>query len=179
MMTWLTRISWLDTAEDLSDNLLLQQRKEAFELVHFLLVGERDEDLSNHPVVRMWTDYEAALAAYAAVVNLESVRRGYHNRGAGTLDTTVQQVRRTDSLSFVLPPWKEDTDVLRSHRSNLMRRFPDDYSWKGTPERMPYLWPFPDESGEYGLFVSKHDRELLAAGERSLPKEIKTRVENL
>lgn len=181
MMTWITRISWFDTAADLSDSLLLQQVKESVEFFHGLLeVAEpMSDEFIAHPLTRCWLGYETAAGTYAAIMSVEAVRRGFHGRSPMDIDVKMAIYRRRMDTSLVLPPWKDDTDVLRSHRSNLMRRFPSQYSWQKTPERMPYLWPFVDDEGGYGLFISRHDRELLAAGERQLPNEIKKRIENL
>lgn len=199
-MTWFTRISWFDTMTDLHTALLLQQNDDAVEAVGKMIfpllqeghiAGGRkyyasydDPDFANHPVARMWAGYETALAAYGAVSCVESVVRGYAQSGKGLKISGMISAVRWETRSeapMELPPWKEDTDVLRSHRSNLVRRFPSHYSdvWSEAPEGWPYIWPFVDEDGGYGLFVSRHDRELLASGERKLPKDVKKRIENL
>jgi hypothetical protein len=71
------------------------------------------------------------------------------------------------------PPWIRDKWVLRSHRSNLMRKAPHIYGDKydGTPENMPYLWPVIDhmKPDGYYLRLSKPDMARLATGERVLP----------
>jgi len=178
-MTWLTRASLLDTASDLETDLLFQTMEESIVLLTDLVYESdtREETLA-HPVSKMWMGYEKSLAAYAAAISFE-----LHTRGvAGQQHLTAKSVANAlGDDEFMLPPWLGDADVLRSHRSNLARRWPEQYSelWAQTPARMPYVWPFVDEDGGYGLFVSKYDRDLLASGERVLPASIKKRIENL
>lgn len=180
MMTWLTRMSFLETARDLETPLLAQGVKETSELTHALLLGDTN-GLENHPLVRMWNGYEVALAGYSAALNLELATRGVLDTTHLRLTQLVRNLRNNEDAPFMPPTWLEDTDILRSHRSNMVRRWPDDYksTWKGTPELMPYLWPFVDENGSYEIMVSKEDKKLLASGERKLSPAIKKRVFNL
>jgi hypothetical protein len=185
-MTWLTRMSLLDTMEDLETPLLAQVSKESHELAYRMLTGApfdknyKMED--NHPVERMWGTHEVALTAYCAGASAELNRRGVGNGLHLAMGQLIESLRREEPAEFAQPPWLFDTDLLRSHRSNMARRWPEQYGrkWSGTPERWPYLWAFAtDEDGSYGLFLSGHDKALLKAGERALPKSVKDRIENL
>jgi hypothetical protein len=179
-MTWLSRIDYLDAAAELSDDLLLQQEAEAHWLYSWLMGEVEDDDLAaGHPSVWAWTGYEPALAAYVAAHSIEAARRGYSTLGAQRAAGSLKVARRAEEMPFVLPPWHDDLDVLRSHRSNMMRRWRGRYSWAKTPTLMPYLWPKVDEDGGYVLLVSKHDKALLASGERTLAQPIRDRIENL
>lgn len=182
MMTWMTRMSFLDTAADMDDDRLLLAIEETQKLVEFMIFEEDpDGNLSADPVVRMWRGYEPALAAYGASLCLSAAQRALPGVGVAlSLAETVRTLRRSDDgWDFVSPPWLEDANVLRSHRSNMMRRWPDVFTWKGTPALMPYIYPFVDGEGGYKLMLSKHDKSLLKSGERKLPSDIAKRIENL
>jgi hypothetical protein len=180
MMTWMTRMSFFDTAQDLDVDLLSTGYRDAVQLFNALLF-EQDEISENHPVLRMWQGYHVALASYAISLSASLVVHGIsHGTEALRLARTIEDMRREEDHPFVLPPWLEDTDVLRSHRSNIVRRWPE-YAdvWPKTPELLPYLYPFVEDEGGYALMVSKHDKELIAQGERKLPKAIAQKVANL
>lgn len=184
MITWFTRFSFDRTAEDLTTQTLGWQLEE-FRDVWSAMIGSNDGEIpDNHPVLRMWEGYEFALGTYGMALcdQFTRVRR--------QLDSTlydvyydIQDIKKDDKeFVYEAPPWFKDADVCRSHRSNLMRREPSNYkrTWPKTPENMPYLWPFIDDSPEgYSLMVSKAERELLRKGERALPKPIAARVKNL
>lgn len=182
VITYLTRMSFLDTAADLDLRALAQQYKEGQDLFLDMVYDTTEKVEAAHPVRRMWLGYEVALGIYVNCIGLELTKRGIV-RGLGSLATAqpVEELRRDHGAEFDLPPWFEDADVMRSHRSNLVRRHPDDYAgkWQGTPVAMPYLWPVVDDEGDYKLMISKYDKGLIASGERQIPASIKKRVSNL
>ncbi len=49
----------------------------------------------------------------------------------------AQQPREPD-----LPSWWGREDIMTSHRSNLIRKFPEHYAglWAGVPDDLPYVW---------------------------------------
>jgi len=178
---WMTRMSLFDTAADLEVDLLATAHEDSVRLFN-ALVYQNDEELTDsHPLVRMWQGYHVAVGAYNAAL---AATMAQHRISFGTralkVAGVVRQMRGDAPDPFVMPPWVEDADVLRSHRSNIVRRWPEyDGVWPKTPERMPYLWPFVDGEGGYELYLSKYDKEQLAAGERALPDSIKKRIVNL
>ena len=176
----MTRMSLFDSAEDLQLNELAVAAEES-EKLFYAMIGMEDGDDHQAPSYKMWSGYETALAGYATACYAVLVSHGIHSgvRSARMAQAVAQLRQAGDPAPLVLPPWVSDTAVLKSHRSNLMRRFPDSYSWKGTPARMPYVWPFVDEDGGYTLNLSKHDKQLLADGERALPKDIERMINNL
>lgn len=182
MMLWLTRMSLFDTMDDIDTDLLATQRVDAWQLFTSFIY---DTQLvaESHPVWRCWVGYEAAVAAYGAATDAALAARSIGHGGLGMhFARGIEELRTAgEEETFVMPPWTDDADVLRSHRSNMVRRWPEHYAdtWRGTPALMPYLWPFLDEDGGYGLFVSKQEQKLLKAGERTLPKKIRERVMNL
>lgn len=182
MMTWMPNMSLFDSAGALELDQLAVAMVESASLFNELIYDEPDPELGKAPAPLrlMWLGYETALAGYVAACSASLVAYGV---SSSTLSLGVAQtmtvLRRDEDAPMVMPPWFTDTDVLRSHRSNLMRRWPDSYSWKGTPLRMPYLWPKVDDEGGYKILLSKYDKALLNSGDRSLAKSILKRVENL
>ena len=180
MMTWVTRISLLDSAEDLELPQLAVANRESEALFYELVYGVSDDELGSAPtpLVGMWSGYETALAAYSVATAATLVRHGVTgSTRALAIANTIKELRQGgDPAPFEMPPWIGDIDVLMSHRSNLMRRWPNAYSFPRNPKDMPYLWPIVDGDGGYVLKVSKYDRELLAKGERRLSKATMERV---
>jgi hypothetical protein len=179
-------MSLFDTAEDLDIQRIALAAKESAELFNALCYGEQPESWpeawERHPCRQMWLGYEPALAAYSSAMCVRMCQLGVlPDPSTFTLLQTLREMQHDgEDVSFVAPPWMTDTDVLLSHRSNLVRRWPAVFgkTWKGVPPRMAYVWPFVDDSGGYKLMLSKHDKELLAAGERTMPTKILERVEN-
>lgn len=188
MQTWLTRISWRAASQDLADRQVALQSIEAYDLFEYLLgYSEEDKEAPPAPLVRMWQGHEYALGIYAMTM-AERVH------AVGVKDTIFFKTHdlftqwKKDAAedgetapSWITPPWVRDTDVMRSHRSNLLRRWPVQYAgtWGKTPNDIPYVWPLLDGKGGYNLNISKFDKDLIAKGERKLPKAIAERVVNL
>lgn len=185
VITWFTRFSFDRTAQDLETTTLGYQIHQAYEAFKFLTGREENSELDeNSPVLRMWEGHEFALGIYGMSMGDQFTRI---RRNVDTLFFDfyhdIQSMKKEDeNFVYEKPPWFNDADVCRSHRSNLMRRQPENYktTWPKTPVNMPYLWPFIDDSPEgYTLMVSKAERALLKKGERKLPLSIKARVGNL
>lgn len=180
MMTWMTRMSLLDSAEDLALPQLAVARRESEALFGELVFGEADEEHGSAPtpLVLMWSGYEAALAAYSVSCAVALVAHGVTdgNRALEVAKTVREMRQNGDPMNFEMPPWHQDIDVLMSHRSNLMRRWPESYKFPRNPSDMPYLWPVVDDDGGYILKLSKYDRGLLEKGERKLSTKIMERI---
>lgn len=163
------------TAADLDTARLGKQRVEVIQILEALR-GDTDV-YANHPAVRMWEGYEPALLLYGLAICYEwRVKRGYSDNVWHQLEemspTYWDGRHPLENERYNAPPWARDTWVLRSHRSNLMRKVPHIYGPKydGTPENMPYLWPVidPMKPEGYYLRLSKPDLARLQSGERSL-----------
>jgi len=173
VITWHTQIAYGSSASNLDDRRLGVQKDEVLALLDDLTIGDGKELA---PVHRMWVGYEYALCIYGMFHCMEwTINRGFTDKVFWTLGRAVQEL----GGSYEAPPWLKDKDVIRSHRSNLMRRWPRHYNWPGTPENLPYIWPIVDYDGGYQLMVAKEDRELLAVGERTIPKRMRERIANL
>lgn len=177
-MTFCTRVAAGATARDLTDDHLKRQLDHVFETV---LAIRGEGGLSDRePVVRMWRGYEHALCIYGMLQAMEyGQKRGLYTTRFWDLSEVVSEI----GGNYAAPPWARDKDVMRSHRSALARMYPNSYGdlWPGTPENMPYVFPFLDEEAEngYELFISKTEQALMRSGERRLPKSIANRVVNL
>lgn len=184
-MIWLTHRSELDTFEALDDRDFEQSGWVAHRTLGVLLgaplssIAEELTPEESSPLVRMWYDHTAYLGAIHALFMAErSARFG----SPGRTSSLPHMLGLGPREVAVRPAWRDDTDLMRSHRSNLARRFPEDYpeSWgSGDLDMWPYIFPFTDEDGEYSLVVSKAERQMLKDGERKLPKSVKERISNL
>lgn len=105
------------------------QRVEAFGIVKTLRNGGR---WSIHPAVRMWKGFESALLHYMDLCIEEWINRGYKNN-----------MKRATILEFDLPPWFGLEEFHASHRSNLLRKYPEWYCQFGwtEPDNLKYHWP--------------------------------------
>jgi hypothetical protein len=167
------------TARTLDDRRLGIQKDQTLEILNGLTL---EEEIPDHPVYRMWIGYEYALAIYGMFLCMEwTMHRKFKDTVFWELGRAIEEM----GGSYEHPPWLRDKDLIRSHRSNLMRRWPRNYSWPGTPQDLPYLWPVnlfdvrTSEPAGYELMVSSEELELLKAGERTLPRRMRERVVNL
>ncbi len=186
MITYITHIKFGDTARALDDRRLGHQRLEAWQVFDGLTMGREDR---SEPVFRMWQGHEFALAVYGMILCNEWLHvRGCADKGFWKFCNAVRDMRNDDpGFTYEPPPWFGDRDVMRSHRSTLMRKQAEglvtgrDYikMFRGTPRSMPYIWPIITAPGEYELRVSRSDKALLDEGRRQLPADIRSRVVNL
>ena len=131
MQTFLPYANFSRSARALDYKRLGKQRVEALQ-IHNIVSGKRTTGgWVNHPAVKMWKGYAAALAVYHNTMIDEWVDRGYNNNmpklPVGHLET---------------PTWLGDERLHSSHRSNLLRKDADFYGTKGGQESpdMGYFW---------------------------------------
>ncbi len=185
MITWHTRFTFQGTANDLNTVTMGYQIAQAYQIFVALTSEEGSPEVEpNHPVLRMWTGHEYALAIYGMLLSDNYIRdRRQSDVTMFRIYYMLKEFRKHFEVSYVEPPWMRDPDVCRSHRSNLARREPSLYGdkWPNNPDSMPYIWPFIDDTapGGYKLMVAKQERELLASGDRKLPRSIRERISNL
>ena len=139
MNTFLPVPDFVLSAGYLDDVRLGKQRVEVFQIVRSLdgvTAGWR-----NHPAVRMWRGYEAALLDYGQAMCAEWIRRG----NADTVADKLRAHNRPDDGR--MPPWLGDEMVHASHRSNLIRKDPLWYRAFGwtDPDDLAYVWPVPKD----------------------------------
>jgi Pyrimidine dimer DNA glycosylase len=131
MQTFLPYRSFPSAMRCLDYRRLGKQRVEAMQILNTL--AGRSRGWRNHPAVLMWKGYEPSLRMYLRCAILEWKRRGYVNN---------MKLPRRDLCSGRTPAWITD-DMIRSHRSNLLRKDRAYYSRFGwdVPNNLPYLWP--------------------------------------
>jgi hypothetical protein len=115
-----------------------KQRVEGYQILRTLMGVSKG--WSNHPAVKMWRGWEEALAWYTIDHCYDWVfNRGYKDTIA---DKVYEMFPQLPPPHMVLtPPWMDD--VVESHRSNLIRKFPEHYGplWPDIPDNLPYVWP--------------------------------------
>lgn len=164
MQTFLPSSDLRQSVEFLDDKRLGKQRVETKQILLALGVsvgqhdGSKPSQWKNHPAVKMWKGYEAALALYGYFCCREWKRRGFKdvlesqftevlNKLTGR--NTVLTNSGTDHGNFIggdpkiLSPWWLGFPALhRSHRANLVRKEPEYYSVYFTERNhVPYYWP--------------------------------------
>jgi hypothetical protein len=146
MQTFLPSPDFAESARVLDRARLGKQRVETLQIAKALTTGS---GWVNHPVVKMWVGYEAALAAYQIAVCDEWVKvRGYNDT---CLLKTIEMLNGKITLADLFnpeqfdkrPPWLGDEALHASHRSNLLRKAPEHYRqfWPDDPDDLPYVWP--------------------------------------
>lgn len=131
-------IDFVETAELLDYRRLGKQRVETWQILNTLTGSSKG--WSNHPAVKMWKGYETALALYGATMCAEWIERGYND---SMMPRFLGILGDIQNLSFTYPAWLYNEDIVMSHRSNLIRKFPEHYSplWPEVPNNLPYVWP--------------------------------------
>lgn len=119
-------------------NTLGKQRVEAMQICQALL-GEKD-GWKNHPAVKMWEGHGMWLATYGMTMCDEWIKRGYKDTTRPRLKAYMDEFVLRGETKF--PGWI-DSDLINSHRSNLIRKLPEHYGpmWPDVPDDLPYVWP--------------------------------------
>ena len=147
MQTFLPYPDFAATAAVLDPRRLGKQRVEALQVFRALTVpgyGWR-----HHPIRRMWAGYLEALVCYGLAMCQRWVAQGHADTVAATLTRELGYVAR-DQVSLAaageLPPWLGQEEFHRSHRSALLRKYPEWYRprFDDVPDNLPYVWPVSD-----------------------------------
>lgn len=139
MNTFLPYSDFTESAKVLDYRRLGKQRVECYQILNTLRYGSR---WSNHPAVLMWFGYETALCKYGYAICDEWINRGY-------IDNTKSKILEHDwhylNLYTLIkyPLWLGNEDFHKSHRSNLLRKYPEYYRkfWPDESDDLPYIWP--------------------------------------
>lgn len=138
MQTFLPYPNFQQTAEALDWRRLGKQRVEAKQILMILLNEptlsplKRKRGWVNHPAVKMWKGYEAALALYGYTICVEWRKRGY-------VDNQLEYFAARLSSNPSMPMWLT-VDFCRAHQSNLKRKLPEHYKFD-VPADLEYVWP--------------------------------------
>jgi hypothetical protein len=130
--------------ENLDYKRLGKQRVEAWQILNSI---RRIDNSGNplisrgwisHPATRMWSNYPRALALYGIMCCEEWINRGYKDSLFDRFVDVYESMKHENPE----PPAFLD-DLMESHRSNLIRKYPEYYQpiWPNTPNDIPYLWP--------------------------------------
>lgn len=140
MQTFLPYESFIESAACLDRARLGKQRVEAKQIL--LALSDPAYGWQNHPAVQMWKGAESGLATYGWYICDEWKRRGYKD----TLQQFFQD-KLPEWAPAVMPAWMGREDFHRSHRSNLVRKFPEHYRqfWPDVPADLEYVWPVGDK----------------------------------
>jgi hypothetical protein len=135
MQTFLPEYSYFETANVLDYRRLGKQRVETKQILMTLL-GE-SKGWRNHPAVKMWAGHEQDLARYGAIICTNWRERGYRDSLLPYFEEKIKVLPKSKR-----PDWITEELVL-SHRSNLIRKFPEHYQkfWPTVPNDLPYIWP--------------------------------------
>lgn len=131
MQTFLPYASFAKSARVLDPRRLGKQRVEAMQILKAL--DRKEGGWVNHPAVRMWRGYEAALRQYQRAMIVEWMIRGYVNN--------MEIPRFVPLGNILLPWWLGDPAFHASHRANLRRKDPEWYARFDEDPDMPYHWP--------------------------------------
>lgn len=139
MQTFLPLPDFCASARTLDRQRLGKQRVEVLQILA-ALHGE-SKGWASHPAVRMWRGHVPSLVQYGVAICAEWRKRGYIDNCAPRIAAYAG-----DEDFFAKPPsWLGSPDFHASHRSNLLRKFPDHYRqfhWT-EPHDLPYIWPTP------------------------------------
>lgn len=154
IQTFLPLPSFRESARVLDNRRLGKQRVEAKQILIALGVpvgqheGNPASRWKNHPAVKAWYGFERALAHYAIAVCDEWRARGFTDTLTQQFIDASEWIRLTysdiaPSSVSGLPDWLGLPEFHASHRSNLLRKFPEHYSRFGwsEPSDLPYVWP--------------------------------------
>lgn len=135
MQTFVPYADFAKSASVLDRQRLGKQRVEVLQILNSLT--GKSNGWMNHPAVKMWSGHEAGLAAYGISICEEWISRGYND----TCSEKISILAQPDYSDY--PEWWEDERVHSSHRSNLLRKFPEHYLQFGWLENsdIPYFWP--------------------------------------
>lgn len=144
MQTFLPYPDFKKTASSLDMRRLGKQRVEAMQILLVLAGMTKTKAWSNHPAVKMWKGYEAALAQYAYAICDEWTSRGYKDSCKNKVKDIMKS--RFGRVRVVLPKWVGNRRFHRSHKSNLVRKQSEWYEKKfgKMPNDLPYVWPSND-----------------------------------
>lgn len=133
MQTFVTHPEPAICAFVLDDKRLGKQRVEVLQILRANL--GLTKGWVNHPASKMWKGYEGALVTYGLAICDEWTQRGF-------ADTCREKILSLANPSNDFPKWWAREDVLLSHQSNLVRKFPEHYRnfFPNVVDNLPYVW---------------------------------------
>ena len=130
MQTFLPYANFKQSAKCLDYKRLGKQRVECKQILKALFVN--NYGWKNHPIVKMWKNYELALSEYYNVILNEWISRGYKNS---------MPYISLNNVKINYPPWLGNIDFHDSHKSNLLRKDKLYYSkYWNISDNKEYVW---------------------------------------
>lgn len=141
LQTFLPYSNFRQSAECLDNRRLGKQRIEAMQILKALI--DSSYGWQNHPAVRMWRGYEYSLVRYGLTICHFWMDRGFKDTCEGKIYDISLKLRERENLVTSNPPWLGREDFHLSHRSNLLRKYPEHYRihFPDVPDNLPYVWP--------------------------------------
>ena len=129
--TLLPFASFGQSAKCLDRQRLGYQRIQVIQLLHQCLHTDSQE-----PIVQMWRPYTPALAKYGLSICAEWKARGYEDK---CLHKILTLEPKTAMWIHYMPEWLGEEEFHDSHKSYLLRKYPDHYEeyFRGTPIDIP------------------------------------------
>jgi hypothetical protein len=132
MQTFLPYSDFKKSLECLDYRRLGKERIEAKQ-IHNILTGQQKSNAwKQHPAVKMWENFEDALALYHNLCIKEWIKRGYKN------NMPLLEIK-----NVVLPFWLGNEKFHASHRASLLYKnynYYKQFNWKEEP-KINYIWP--------------------------------------
>jgi hypothetical protein len=138
MQTFLPYANFAESAQVLDYRRLGKQRVETWQLIR--AINGLTRGWRNHPAAAMWRDNVPALAVYGKVICEEWIRRGYNDSMLPRFEEIISGCYEEE---LEMPAWLGTENFHESHRSNLLRKFPEHYRlyWPELSDDLPYVWP--------------------------------------
>jgi len=138
MQTFLPYADFAKSAAVLDMKRLGKQRVETLQIMKAL--NDPTYGWQNHPAVKMWRGRRGALMMYQEAICNEWTSRGYKDT---CLEKTRAIMEDVPTSEWNKPNWLGNEDIHRSHRSNLLRKFPEHYAeyFSDVDGTMEYVWP--------------------------------------
>ena len=143
MQTFLPYPDYEESAAVLDRQRLGKQRVENLQIIKAII--DPSYGWQNHPAVNMWRGSLGSLLMYQNAICTEWTDRGYKDT---CLEKTKQLIIDAHSLGIVIhfepPKWLGNTMLHMSHRSNLLRKYPEYYGSlfeEELTDTMEYVWP--------------------------------------
>jgi len=136
MQTFLPTSNFAESAKYLDYRRLGKQRVEVLQLLNSFHKPNY-KGWKNHPAREMWRGYENALVMYGQAICNEWLSRGYKDTCFGKITAHYN-----GNLNSELPSWVGREDIHLSHKSNLIRKYPEYYKpfWPDVPDNLEYIW---------------------------------------
>lgn len=171
--TPIAHVNWSQTSMAFTEEFAGEMREVCYLNIKAMLEKEAEGDLIN----AMWTGYESAFIIYGLQICLDYyLKRGLSDQWQFKIHNVVNEHRGVDfDFNFASPPWREDQDLMRSHRSFLVRQNPKHYRKQfgaKTPDNIPFIWPIIDEDSYY-LGITKEDKKRVDRKVLTIPAGIR------